>query len=189
MSKASLAGFDRMSVVSVRDRDTSSASGQSYYRLVDHSVPAFEVPPIVTIDGRSMEPTLLIGSTVCVRPMETTPRTGDIALIRGDSRWIVHRVIHFDRRSGLVFHGGDRGGGIGTCSKTAVKGLVTAILEPEESTLPGVENLDIALRRRLVFARWRCRLFATCRSAGLSAGGERLPLARPIGRVLRRLLL
>ena len=110
-------------------------------------------------------------------------------LIKGESRWIVHRIIHADQRSNLVFHGGDLGGGIGTCSEDAVLGLVTAVLDPETTTITGVESLDIAIRRWLALARWRCRLFSACRSAAQTARIEKLPLARPIGGAMRRLLL
>ena len=150
---------------------------------------ASDAPPVVTIDGRSMEPTLPVGSTVRVERLKAPPQHGDIVLIKGESRWIVHRVIHADRRSDLVFHGGDVGGGIGTCSKDAVLGLVTAVLSPETTTIPSVESLDIAIRRWLRFARWRCRFFTICRSAASMARIERLPLARPIGDAVRRLLL
>lgn len=146
-------------------------------------------PPVVTIEGRSMEPTLPVGTSVLVRPIEAPPRHGDIVLIRGQARWIVHRVIHADRRSDLVFHSGDMVGVIGTCSEGAVLGFVTTFKVPANTAVPGIESLDAAIRRRLAGARWRCRLFALCRSVAVKAGGERSSFVRSIGRVFRRVVL
>jgi len=61
-------------------------------------------------DGRSMQPNVLDGDTVVVAPVSAgKPERGDIALTRGSSGFVLHRVVGWDPTTGAIVTRGDAG--------------------------------------------------------------------------------
>ncbi|HEY4708814.1 MAG TPA: C25 family cysteine peptidase [Candidatus Acidoferrales bacterium] len=60
--------------------------------------------------GRSMQPNVLDGDTVVVAPISAgKPERGDIALTRGGSGFVLHRVVGWDPETGAIVTRGDAG--------------------------------------------------------------------------------
>ena len=60
--------------------------------------------------GRSMQPNVLDGDTVVVAPISAgQPERGDIALTRGASGFVLHRVVGWDPANGAIVTRGDAG--------------------------------------------------------------------------------
>ncbi len=131
---------------------------------------------MVELAGGSMEPTLRRGWRLLVEPLSRLPWVGEIIALRGRERLIVHRVVHVARlRSGLrVYHTGDASGALGRCSRDAIVGRVTLVLDREGRTTEP-KPMIARVRRRLLLARWRSRVEALVRSVG----------ARPTSRLSR----
>jgi uncharacterized repeat protein (TIGR01451 family) len=62
-------------------------------------------------DGQSMQPNVLDGDTVVVAPISVAgaPVRGDIALTRGETGFVLHRVVAVDRVTGAIVTRGDAG--------------------------------------------------------------------------------
>jgi uncharacterized repeat protein (TIGR01451 family) len=62
-------------------------------------------------NGQSMQPNVLDGDTVVVAPISTAgkPAVGDIALMRGEDGFVLHRVVAIDAATGAIVTRGDAG--------------------------------------------------------------------------------
>jgi hypothetical protein len=123
-------------------------------------------PFLVEIRGRSMEPTLCRGSLALVEPRTHLPGIGDVVAIRGRDQLIVHRVVHVAalRAGARIYHAGDAAGAVGRCSREALLGRVVAVVDPEKARAADLEHVSPTTRRRLRWARWRCRAEAAIRT-------------------------
>ncbi len=139
-----------------------------------------------------MAPSLERGWRVRVEPATgAAAAPGEVLLLEGEGRLILHRAIAVFTRSGerLVFHRGDGGGRIGFARADAIRGRAVAILHPPGRPFPHGAVLDKATRRRLAVAGARCRLFIWCWRLATAARVDGSGTARVAGRLLRRALL
>ena len=146
-------------------------------------------PQLVEVAGRSMEPSLGLGSRVWVTPDSGNAKPGDIALIRGREGWILHRVVatHAEGDEVLVFHRGDAGGGIGCCPATAIAGTAVAFLDPSAS-FPKLESMGHRFLSSFVAAQRRVRVFVRLRRLARFAGLHRSVLRPRLARLSQALL-
>jgi len=138
-----------------------------------------------------MEPTLLKGWTVWVDGDAQSATPGDVVLLEGTRGWIVHRVVwqSTSRGTGLLFHRGDFEGGIGISTRSAIRGRVIAVIEPDRSPIPPIADLPAGFRRRFRLAQIRCQVYSFCYLAAHHLGLDQGQVFRALGQAFRRLLL
>ncbi len=142
-----------------------------------------DLPAVVTVTGRSMEPGLPTGTRVRVVALDAPPRPGDVLLLRSPAGQVLHRALWIDPRQGLLFHRGDNGGRVGLTAPAAVLGRAVAVLDGARGL--ALSALTRAQQRAFVRAQRRCKLYAALRSRATA-----LRLGRgPLGELARRLLL
>jgi hypothetical protein len=149
-----------------------------------------DVPHVVEVSGRSMEPLLPQGARVVVRALQGLPAPGDVVLFRTPSGLLLHRVVGVGRGQGgdRVFHRGDAARAVGVAPAEAALGIAVAVLFPPGLALPRVCDLDPARRRGFARARRLVRAVIFADAAASHLGRWARPLRGP-GLALRRRLL
>jgi hypothetical protein len=149
---------------------------------------------VIVVSGRSMEPTIPLGTRVDVAPLSAgaAPAVGEIVLVATAAAdvLVLHRVMHVSSDGDLVIHQGDAGGAaFATCARRDVLARMTGFADVDVAArpVPLPENLPAAARARFRRRRLACVAFARARTVARALSVEDHPLVRRCGVALRKL--
>lgn len=147
---------------------------------------------VIVVSGRSMEPTIALGTRVDVAPvaLDAPLAVGDIVLIATSAAdvLLLHRVMHVMGGGRRIVHQGDAAGGtFATCARRDVLARMTGFEGDAARALPTPENLPAAARALFHRRRVACAVYAGAREVAgvLSLDGN--ALVRRCGLGLRKL--
>jgi len=147
------------------------------------------LPAVIEVSGRSMEPTLALGTKVDVAALASGDplEVGDVVLVAtvGDVL-LLHRVLGLYEESGAAFvvHQGDASAStFGLASRRNVLARMTGIAGAPTALAP----LDVASRARFRRRRFACDGFLAARRLASGLGLVDSVLVRRCARIYRRL--
>jgi hypothetical protein len=150
------------------------------------------LPAVIEVSGRSMEPTLALGTKVAVAALASRDplEVGDVVLVATTADvLLLHRVLGLYEESGAAFvvHQGDASASMfGLASRRDVLARMTGIAG-EPDARPTVERLDVASRARFRRRRLACDGFLAARRLASGLGLSDSVLVRRCARIYRRL--
>jgi hypothetical protein len=150
------------------------------------------LPAVIEVSGRSMEPTLALGTKVDVAALAAGAplEVGDVVLVATKADvLLLHRVLGLYEESGAAFvvHQGDAPASMfGLASRRNVLARMTGIAG-ESDAPPAVERLDGASRARFRRRRFACEGFLAARRLVSGLGLADSVLVRKCARLYRRL--
>jgi hypothetical protein len=146
----------------------------------------------IVVGGRSMEPTIALGTRVDVAPLpiDGPLAAGEIVLIATGVAdvLLLHRVMHVSRGGRRIVHQGDvAGAAFATCPRADVLARMTGFTDDATRPLPTPDHLPAATRAQHHRRRVACAVFAGARDVAGALSLDDNALIRRGGLAFRKL--